>query len=54
MSTVETKERIDALGEAWERFKAVNDRRLAELETKHKLRINCPHCGKKIESTKQE
>ncbi len=51
---METQERIDALGEAWEEFKRVNDRRLAELGANHKLRINCPHCGEKSYNDKEE
>jgi HK97 family phage major capsid protein len=34
MTTTEIKARIDKLGNAWEQFKTVNDRRLAEVERK--------------------
>lgn len=34
MTTLEIKESVDALGRAWEQYKAVNDARLAEIEKK--------------------
>lgn len=36
MTTTEIKARIDKLGNAWEQFKTVNDRRLTEVEKKGK------------------